>query len=335
MLPSPQAAMSDLPLVLDSADVQRLLPRVSVMNAVSQAYEALGRGEAVQPPQTLTLFPKGDGDFITYLGCLASRGVFGAKLSPYISGEAGGVVTAWSVLMSMETGAPLLLCDAKALTTERTAATTVLALDLLAPRQADVLCVVGAGPVGLAHLRLAKSRRPWRSIRLCSPSGADRPEVAAMRAADPSIQWFSDVAEATQDADVILLCTSSARTVLDPTGLDRVAFVASISTNAPQAHEVPPAVLKDMDVYCDYRPTCPSVAGEMVLASASGDWSVERIRGDLPELLTKRADRPTGERPVLFRTVGLGLADIAIAAAVLDAARNLGGFALSSVVSRV
>ena len=55
----------------------------------------------------------------------------------------------------------------------------------------------------------------------------------------------------------------------------------------------------------------------------------------MPELLTKRADRPTGERPVLFRTVGLGLADIAIAAAVLDAARNLGGFALSSVVSRV
>ena len=156
-----------------------------------------------------------------------------------------------------------------------------------------------------------------------------------MLAADPSIQWFSDVAEAAQDADVILLCTSSARTVLDPTRLDRVAFVASISTNAPQAHEVPPAVLKDMDVYCDYRPTCPSVAGEMVLASASGDWSVEKIRGDLPELLTKRADRPTGERPVLFRTVGLGLADIAIAAAVLDAARNLGGFAVSSVVSQV
>jgi len=59
-------------------------------------FAALGDGEAVQPPQTLTLFPRDAGDFITYLGVLAKHEVFGAKLSPYIAQPGAPIVTAWT-----------------------------------------------------------------------------------------------------------------------------------------------------------------------------------------------------------------------------------------------
>ena len=65
-------------------------------------------GKAVQPPQTLTLFPDNAGDFITYLGVSADAKVFGAKLSPYIVTAGRPVITAWTALMSMETGQPLM-----------------------------------------------------------------------------------------------------------------------------------------------------------------------------------------------------------------------------------
>lgn len=54
------------------------------------------------------------------------KGVFGAKLSPYIVTGGSPIITAWTCLMSMENGEALLLCDSSQLTIERTAGTTAL-----------------------------------------------------------------------------------------------------------------------------------------------------------------------------------------------------------------
>ena len=76
------------------------------------------------------------------------------KVSPYLASHPPGQrVTAWTLLVSTEDGRPALLCDSLALTTERTAGTTALAVDQLAAADAGVLAVVGSGPVALAHLR--------------------------------------------------------------------------------------------------------------------------------------------------------------------------------------
>lgn len=77
--------------------------------------------------------------------------VFGAKLSPYIVTGGRPIVTAWTALMSMRTGQPLMWCDAGLQTVERTAGTTALAVDCLAPGTARRLAIVGA----TAHLTRA------------------------------------------------------------------------------------------------------------------------------------------------------------------------------------
>jgi len=282
-----------------------------------EMFGSLGEGSAVQPPQTLTLFPQGAGDFITYLGVLADAKVFGAKLSPYLARPGGGLVTAWTLVMSMETGEPVLLCDSKQLTVERTAATTALAIDLLAPRSAARLAVIGTGPLGQAHLRHARALRQWQEIRVHSRSLANTPAAhAALMAIDPRVQLAAELSHAVDNADVVLLCTSSGTPVLDPLSLGKPALITSISTNVPRAHEVPPGSLNDMDVYCDYRATTPSIAGEMQLAAFVNGWSADRVVGDLPELVTGRALLPTYDRHVFFRSIGLGLEDVAMAHAL-------------------
>lgn len=103
--------------------------------------------------------------------------------------------------------------------------------------------------------------------------------------------------------------------MLDPAELDKPALITSISTNAPRAHEVTPASLLNMDVYCDYRATTPNSAGEMCLASELG-WSNTNIRGDLAELVSGKAARPDYRLSVFFRSIGLGLEDVALAHAL-------------------
>jgi L-arginine dehydrogenase len=309
------------PIILEEADIVALLPSVDIVAALERMFRSLADGGAVQPAQTLSLFPKDTGDFITYRGVLADDGVFGAKLSPYIAGDGKALVTAWTLLMSMRTGQPVLLCDSKQLTTERTAATSIIAADALAPSDASILTIVGSGPVALAHLRYAERIRDWKEIRIASPNIDKRSDLPEFTKTNVPVRTYADADEAVAGADVVMLCTSSGTPVISAACLKTSAVVTSISTNVADAHEIDPSALQGFDVYCDYRATTPAVAGEMKLAIASGLWSSDALRGDLPELLSGKGTPPSRERPVFFRSVGLGLEDIAVAAALLSATR--------------
>jgi L-arginine dehydrogenase len=309
--------MSSTPYVIDQAQARELLARIDVPQILRKLFRDLANGKAVQPAQQLVEFPQGAGDFINYLGVLAEDGVYGVKTSPYIVREQGALVTAWTLLMSMKTGQPLLLCDAGELTTARTAATTAVAVDALAPLGAKHLAIIGSGKVAQAHLHYVKSLRDWQRISLYSPSlCADTQTQALLKAITPNLKITDSRETALVDADVIMLCTSSAGPVIDPAELSKPALITSISTNAPRAHEVPPQSLNDMQVFCDYRLTTPGSAGEMLIGSEQHGWSKDLIVGDLADLLSEKVQRPGYDRHVFFRSIGLGLEDIALANAV-------------------
>lgn len=310
--------MPSTPQVINQAQARELLAQVDVPQILRKLFRDLAAGLAVQPAQQWVEFPQGAGDFINYLGVLAEDGVYGIKTSPYIVREQGPLVTAWTLLMSMQTGQPLLLCDAAELTTARTAATTALAVDALAPLSAQRLAIIGCGKVAQAHLHAVKDFRDWQSISVYSPSLAKAaPDaIAQIKGLDPRVILADSCDAAVQDADVILLCTSSAGPVLDPARLSKPALITSISTNAPRAHEVPPQSLNAMQVFCDYRQTTPGSAGEMLIATEHHGWDKRHIIGDLPELLSEHGQRPTYDRHVFFRSIGLGLEDIALANAL-------------------
>ncbi|CAI8875409.1 ornithine cyclodeaminase family protein [Pseudomonas zeae] len=309
--------MSNTPYVIDQHQARELLARIDVPQILRKLFRDLAAGNAVQPAQQLVEFPQGAGDFINYLGVLAEDGVYGVKTSPYIVREQGALVTAWTLLMSMKTGQPLLLCDAAELTTARTAATTAVAVDTLAPTNATRLAIIGSGKVAQAHLHYVKGLRDWQSISLYSPSlSADAQTKALLKAITPNLRIVDCREAALVEADVIMLCTSSAGPVIDPAALSKSALITSISTNAPRAHEVPPQSLNDMQVFCDYRLTTPGSAGEMLIASEQHGWSKDSIVGDLADLLSEKVQRPDYDRHVFFRSIGLGLEDIALANAV-------------------
>lgn len=316
-LPLPEPTMSSTPYVITQSQARELLAQVDVPQILRKLFRDLAAGQAVQPAQQLVEFPEGAGDFINYLGVLAEDGVYGVKTSPYIVREQGPLVTAWTLLMSMQTGQPLLLCDAGELTTARTAATTAVAVDALAPLKATRLAIIGSGKVAQAHLHYVKNLRDWQSISLYSPSlSEDAQTVNLLKGIDPRLNIAETREAAIADADVIMLCTSSAGPVIDPSHLVKPALITSISTNAPRAHEVPPQSLNDMQVFCDYRQTTPGSAGEMLIAGEAHGWDKNAIIGDLPDLLSDKVQRPDYDRHVFFRSIGLGLEDIALANAI-------------------
>ena len=314
--------MHSHPLVLDAEAVDQLLPQIDVLQKMRQLFIELGRKQAVQPVQTLTLLPEDKGDFITYLGAASGAGTFGAKLSPYLIQENGPIITAWTILMSMQSGKPLMLCASGRLTTERTAATTALAVDLLADKAAQRVAIIGSGAMAQAHWRHIQTLRDWQEVCIYSPNlAANQKLQTEWQELCPAITFAASAEAAALNSDVVMLCASSGTPVLDEEAIAPNALVTSISTNVALAHEITPSFLPAAQVYCDYRETTPSTAGEMLIAARDHGWNAQQVKGDLAELATGSCELPGVDKPVFFRSVGLGLEDIAIANAIYRAAR--------------
>lgn len=301
------------------ADDVPALPVERVQALVRGAFAQLADGRAVQPLQVVTDLP-GGGDVIAYQAVLAESEVYAVKVSPYLpQSEGKAIVTAWTLLLSTRTGEPALLVDSGSLTTERTAATTAVAVDLLARPGASTLAVIGLGKVGRAHLRHVRGLRDFTDVRVFSRS-ADSGDVADL----DNVRLTTTAQGAADGADVVLLCTSAADAVIDVTALPEGTLVTSVSTNAPMAREIDPAALARLDVYADLAPAAFAAAGEMRIAAAKHGFTEADIRGDLSGLIAGAAPAPTGDRPVFFRSVGLGIEDAAVAVAVME---NLGSSA--------
>lgn len=306
--------------ILTQEDVLKILPKVDVFSAVESMFGALGRGEAVQPKQVQTVFPGGKGDFINYSGVWMSAGVYGLKTSPFIVHDKGYTVTAWTLLMSTETGNPMLLVDSSRLTLERTAATTALAVNYLAKKDAEKLAVIGSGAQALAHIRYVSELRSWKSIKVWSLNSAKlstEKQQEFKKEGRGVLEFAATKQDAIDEADVILLCTSAASAVINAGDIKGSPLITSISTNMPGAHEIDPAMLADMDVYCDCTETTATVAGEMKLAAQAGSWKPEMVKGDLGALVNGTCPMPDGDKPVFFRSIGQGLEDVAVALAVM------------------
>ena len=295
------------------------LDPAAVKDALRSAFRGLSSGATVQPAQTVTEFPDGRGDCIFYPGLLHDLDLVGVKMSPYIvarSNRGLSPVTAYTLLLSATTGEPVLLVDSLALTTARTAATTALAVDLLAAPETSKLAVIGAGNVAIEHIRHVLADRSWSDVAVFSPALSDRRSETsttrrhALAAVAPHATIVASAAEAVAGSDVVLLCTSSGSPVIDINDVADGALVTSISTNSANAHEIDPSALSTIDVYCDYRATSPVTAGEMILAAEQG-WNPRDIKADLAELIAGY-DTDTS-RTRFFRSTGLGIEDLAIA----------------------
>ncbi len=300
------------PVILTDVDVAAL-EESAVQAAVRAAFVQLGSGRAVQPLQVVTDLP-GGGDVIAYQAVLADSEVYAVKVSPYLPQPEGkAVVTAWTLLVSTRTGQPVALIDAGVLTVERTAATTAVAVDLLARAGASTLAVIGwgTGGSGTSPSRTGRPRLHRRSRVVPLGDGCRRRGPGWGRSRLPA----ASAEEAVAGADVVLLCTSAASAVVDVRQLAAGTLVTSVSTNAPMAHEIDPAALLELEVYADHAPAALAAAGEMRIAAAEHGFTADHLRGDLAGLLAGTAPGPTGEKAVFFRSVGLGIEDAAIALA--------------------
>lgn len=311
-------------LLLDRATVLDLLDPVELIDAVAVAMADLSAGRATAPPRIAA--PAGSAGLLATMPAhCPGLGVLAAKLlTVYPDNAAAGhpVHQALIAVFDPATGAPTAIMDGDAITALRTAAGSALSARLLARPDAEVLAVIGTGPVSHAHARLVATARPFREIRV---AGRDPAKVDALARdlAGHGIEARPCAVDAALDgADVVCTATSTVEPIVRADRLTEGAHVASVGY-VPHGREVDPPLYGDALVVVEHRATAlqpfPVGSNDLVEAVGHGVLDPDSIL-ELGQLVDDRH----AHRLTLYKSVGVAVQDAAAAAVVLARARRAG-----------
>jgi ornithine cyclodeaminase/alanine dehydrogenase-like protein (mu-crystallin family) len=319
-------------LVLGADEVRALLPWGECADAMRDALAALASGEVHQPLRTI-IRPEGAfgmmGLMPAYRAGSGGPG-YGLKAICIFPGNpAAGLDAHQGVVMlfSAQTGEPLAVLNASAVTEIRTAAVSAVATGLLARAGATELAIVGTGVQARAHLLAVAAARPLTSVRVAGRDPARARRFAdEMRGRTPvPVTACGSAAEAVAGAQIIVTATSSAEPVLRREWLAPGTHINAVGACLPHARELDTATMAAAAVFADSRESAVSEAGDYVLAAAEGAVGPGSIRAEIGELITGAAPgRRSDEEITVFESLGLAVEDLAAATLAYSRASALG-----------
>jgi ornithine cyclodeaminase len=225
------------------------------------------------------------------------------------------------------TGTPLAALDGTSLTAMRTGAASGVATDLLAPGDASVLAIIGAGGQAPDQVRAVCAVRRIKEVRVAARSIESARRLAAKLETELSparIMACESVAEAVSEADVVCTVTNSERPLFNAGDLRDRVHMNAIGAYTLTMCELPADLLRKVDVVAvDQIEAALAEAGDLVGAIRHGELQV----GDLVEigaLLLKDKPRFTGR--TVFKSVGIAAQDLALARLATEKAMAIAGF---------
>jgi alanine dehydrogenase len=318
-------------LLVNQAEVERLLPMTACIERVAGALADLARGDAALPLRQILWKPDRSGALGLMPGTLPSAGVLGMKAISVFPGNHGtpldshqGVV----LLFDDGDGKLLAVLDATAITAIRTAAASAVATRELARKEAAVLALIGSGVQARSHLPAMLAVRPFAEIRVWSRDANQARRFAAWgeRQHGRPVHVAPSGEEAVRGADVICTVTGSSEPVLRGDWLTAGAHVNAVGACTPNARELDTSAVARARLYTDRRESLLHEAGDVLIPIREGAITEAHLMGELGEVLIGRVPGRASDREItLFKSLGIAIEDLAAAREILDRAGSEGG----------
>ena len=307
-------------VILNEAEVQRLLPMSECIDVMEQAFSALARGEMAQPLRTTFRPPSVKGVMAmmpafrggaTPLFALKAICVFPGNAAIGKDAHQGAVI-----LFDGTTGEMRAIADASAITAVRTAAVSGLATRVLANPDASTLAIIGAGVQARTHLAAIACVRALKRVRIAATrkDNAERFAREMQSHVDVEIEPCETAEAAVRDADIIVTATTSREPVISREWLGPGTHINAIGTFSPKARELDSETMASSSLFVDRRESALNEAGDYLIAAAEGAIGPETILAELGDLLIgKHPGRTSVDEITVFKSLGLAIEDLAAA----------------------
>jgi alanine dehydrogenase len=297
-------------LVLEKADVEKLLDMREVMRAV----EAALKKPFTMPPKVYLNVPAGD--FRTmpcYQEPFASLKF--VNVHPANPKKLGlPTVMATIILCDAASGFPLAVMEGTRITAFRTGAMSGIATKHLAKKNARKLALVGAGVQARTQL-LAISQ--VRGIEECSVYDAsieasEKFAEEMQRKVTCGVRMASSVEDAVTEADIISTCTPSRKPIVLSDWVKEGCHINAIGADAPGKQELDPRILKRAKIVVDDAEQAVH-GGEINVPIKRRTISARDIAATIAEVVKGKTVRKSDRDVTVFCSTGLAIQDLATA----------------------
>ena len=317
-------------LIVNQAEVPRLLPMKDCIEVMARAFAALARSEATLPQRQIVWMADRSGALGLMPAHMSGLGALGLKAVTFFPRNEGTELDSHQgavLLFESGRGRLLAIIDATSVTAVRTAAVSGLATRLLAREDAGDLALVGSGVEARTHLEAMLLVRKIRRVRVASKT-PDRARAFAEREARRHtivVTPCGSVEEAVTGADIVCTITSSREPVLKGEWLSPGAHVNAVGSSVASARELDTLAVLRSRLFVDRREAALAEAGDFLIPKAEGAVDDAHIRGELGQLVTGEVKGRLAPTDVtVFKSVGLAIEDLAAAQHIYSKARGSG-----------
>ena len=313
--------MTNTPIWITERDVAELIALPQAIEALERILALEARSEAENLPKSHLMVAQNDA--MHAIGAsVAGEGICGFKTWVNVRGKSQTTVT----LFSLEDGACLAVIEATALGQMRTAAMTGVGTARLAPADADEMAIVGTGKQSLPQIAAVHAVRPLRSARVSSRDPGTRAafaEEVAGRLGIPTTPVDS-VGDAVAGMPIVTLITNSTEAFLEAGMLETGSHLNAMGAIVPARVEFAGDVFDRADlVVVDNLCSVRDLSAEF-RARYGDDESAWREIRTISSIVAADRSRPPAADLTLFKAMGMGISDLALAIEVLERARAAG-----------
>lgn len=329
-LPPSRTERSSRLLVIDGPTAESL---VSIDEAIVLADTVLrqtSNGTAQQDVRRTLPLPGMSGTCLSVMyGSASEAEPFGAKVqSVYpqnfehgLPSHQGGVL-----LFERETGRPVALINASAVTGMRTPAASAVATRALARPDAHELALIGYGEQAERHIATISTIRPISGIRVWGRNPEKAKAFADHQTAKGIPTFACQTARAAVDgADIVCTVTSAASPVLMGEWLTPGTHINAVGASVAALREVDLECVKRSRIWVDYMPMAMAMASDIFEPLGKGIIGPSSLVGEIGAVLNGTITGRTAPSEItLYRSLGVPAQDIAFANFILQRARDRG-----------
>lgn len=291
---------------IDESTVRRLLPMAKAIDLLDDAFQNWNAGKAQSQPRRRLILPTGA---VLHSMAGATEKYFGTKV--YATHAQHG---AWFhfFLYDAQTARPLALFDANYLGQIRTGAASGLATRRLAKQGPATVTILGSGFQARSQLDAIRTVRDVAKAYVWSRSK----EKCEAFAAETGAEIANDPNEAIAKSNIVSTATNAKEPLFNVAAIQPGTHINAIGSNAANKREIPAELLaKAHYIVADSVEQARIEAGDLLLALDEPGWAkVDELRHGR----TRQSD----DEITVFKSIGVGLEDVAVAAYIYEAAQQ-------------
>ena len=188
------------------------------------------------------------------------------------------------------------------------------------------LAIIGTGVQARSHLAAMSEVRSIKRCRIASRQIEHARKFAEEMRRDFSfpLEPVDSVEEALAGADLIVTVTTAKEPIVQREWISPGAHLNVVGACTPHTREVDSATMAASSLFVDRRESTINEAGDYLLAARDGVIGPDHIRAEIGEVLTgERPGRTSPEEITLFKSLGIGIEDLAAAEYLYRRAREL------------